>query len=483
MLLALGVKAQDDQDVLRYSQTNLSGDARFVAMGGAFSAIGANFSSLSTNPAGLALYRGGDFMFTPAINIDNLGSKYVDGKELFDQKTSFNISNAGLAGVVWEGSQLAKNQWRSVSLGFGMNRTNDFNSRSLAKSYVPGNSRLDDFTDLFNEENATNFTSRPNVDPFYTGPLYNTYLLEWDSINGGYSILDHNGGITQRRTVETSGATTEMVFSAGGNFSDYLYVGATIGVPFLRYYSKNTYYEDDTKNEYTLLNNWSLVEHLDVQGTGVNIKLGAIVRPTDYLRVGLAFHSPTYYSVNEDYYTEVNSSTTDMGQLYARSYDASYDYRMQTPSRVIVSAAGIIGKYGMISAEYEFVNYRKMKLRMDDDDNNTITVNDNISANYQSTGNLRVGGEVNLAPFRLRAGYQLQGNPYADEDWSSSTYSGGIGLVLNEGMYLDVAYAYIKAKYSDQMYPFYDQQNPRFDNTVKINEAKNQIVVTFGVKF
>ena len=47
--------------ILRYSNLEYYGDARFNSMGGSFGALGANMSSLSINPGGLGVYKSSDF--------------------------------------------------------------------------------------------------------------------------------------------------------------------------------------------------------------------------------------------------------------------------------------------------------------------------------------------------------------------------------------------------------------------------------------
>ena len=55
--------AQSQADAYRLSQTELTGTARFVSMGGAFGALGGDISVMSYNPAGLAIY-----IFLQAMN-------------------------------------------------------------------------------------------------------------------------------------------------------------------------------------------------------------------------------------------------------------------------------------------------------------------------------------------------------------------------------------------------------------------------------
>ena len=60
--------AQNELDALRYSTQNLSGTARYSAMGGAFGSLGGEFSALSSNPAGIGMYQVGELTFTPSFS-------------------------------------------------------------------------------------------------------------------------------------------------------------------------------------------------------------------------------------------------------------------------------------------------------------------------------------------------------------------------------------------------------------------------------
>ena len=56
--------------------------------------------------------------------------------------------------------------------------------------------------------------------------------------------------------------------------------------------------------------NFSLWNRLKTEGTGFNVKLGLIARVTDYWRLGLAFHTPTYYSMSDYYMASVDNAYT-----------------------------------------------------------------------------------------------------------------------------------------------------------------------------
>ena len=56
-ILCSNVYAQDMFDALRYGQENLTGTARFRAMGGAFGAVGGDLSAINSNPAGSSIFK------------------------------------------------------------------------------------------------------------------------------------------------------------------------------------------------------------------------------------------------------------------------------------------------------------------------------------------------------------------------------------------------------------------------------------------
>ena len=55
--LPMSIAAQSAIDAYNLSQTDQRGTARFMAMGGAFTALGGDLSTLNQNPAGIGIYR------------------------------------------------------------------------------------------------------------------------------------------------------------------------------------------------------------------------------------------------------------------------------------------------------------------------------------------------------------------------------------------------------------------------------------------
>jgi len=146
--------------------------------------------------------------------------------------------------------------------------------------------------------------------------------------------------------------------------------------------------------------------------------------------------------------------------------------------RLQASLAFIIGRYGLISGEYEFVDYSDAKFSASS--YGYFNENDNISNGYQQGHNFRAGTEWRSGPFSFRAGYAYQNSPYANgiNDGAITSYSGGVGF-KDKFYYIDLAYVYSK-KMED--YYLYGTES------ISVNPAHNELIdhrflVTLGTRF
>src|SRR5512140_2062811 len=120
-----GIFAQNVDDALRYSQIFYNGTARFMSMGGAFTALGGDMSTFTQNPAGIGVFRSSEISFTPQLFHIGTTSNFHGLSK--DYMYNFNI---GQLGVV---SSLIKNTTRttgliSLNVGYSFNKTNNLNS-------------------------------------------------------------------------------------------------------------------------------------------------------------------------------------------------------------------------------------------------------------------------------------------------------------------------------------------------------------------
>jgi len=475
--------AQYAEDALRYSQYYYQGTARNMAVGGAFGALGGDFSALATNPGSIAIYRSSELIgsvgFTPRKVTSVYNGTMADNNSFVMALNNFGYINASRIGRGGKG-------WKYWQFAVGMNRLNNFNTNTFTQGINTSSSRIDAYLNdaldyLGNGGDLDNLT---NYDPFFIGPAWQTYLLDTIGDENNIYLVSPvpPGGLMQQQSVETHGSTNEWFASAGANFNDVLYIGATLGLPYIRYYRETFYRESDFADTIATFNSWSVTENLHTRGMGVNFKLGVIVRPIDWIRIGAAFHTPTYYFGLRDTW-----STYTVADIYAISADefgvydyqsvtGDYKYKITTPMRFIGDLAFVIKDFGFISGEYEYVDYGTSKFKAKDYD--FAYENQDIKDYFRATHNFRVGTEWRISRMYIRGGYALYASPYKNglNDGSRQSYSGGLGY-KGDGFALDLAYVYSKSKEDYYLYSFEGM-------TPSVNELKeSSIVVTFRYQF
>jgi hypothetical protein len=468
LLAGLWLQAQNQVDALRYSNLQFFGTARYMGMAGAFGALGADFGTLSSNPAGLGLYKSSEFVITPGLLNTNITSKY-QGESNEDYRRSLNFPNLGYVFA----SEAHEGLWEYVQFGFGMNKLVSYNSRSFTEGVNPHNSILDDMANQARDIYPTDLSA---YGPYLA---WDTYLLT-DTFRGNNGSLEYrsavpNGGVLQSRTAYSRGAINEMVLSLAGNYNNKLFIGGTIGFDFLDYTEKSTYRERDHMDSIFDFKSLSLHDELFTSGMGINFKLGMIYRPSDWLRVGAAIHSPTFFSM-DDSYSRVMSSTFDNGDQYESDPgEGYYEYRLETPMRLIGSLALILQKYGLVSVDYEWVDYSAARLRSTDTEYSFRDANDAIDEMYTSTGNLRMGAELRLLPLYLRGGYAIYGSPYMSgiNDASRTYTTFGLGI-REQGFFIDLSYVRSNGKEDYYMY------DPDLVNPAEFTKNSGQVVMTLG---
>jgi long-subunit fatty acid transport protein len=462
--------AQNDIDAMRYSQLTFGGTARFASMAGSMSALGGDISTLSFNPAGIAVFKKTELTISPSIFSERTSSTYK-GAEQVDGKLNFNLGNIGL--VASKNLKENPSGWQNINFGFGYNRTNNFHARSTVQGYNKTSSLLDVFVANANGNVPSDF------DGFSTGLAWETYLINPKDTSGSlqYNHVITNYGELQKKSVESKGSMGETVISFGGNYKNKVLLGATLGIVNARYSEESTYEEIDEKDTIKNFKSFSYTQNLDSKGRGVNLKLGVIVKPNDWLRIGAAIHTPTQLNMHDDYSSSMKSDLEGGIKYDTSSQEGKFDYSITTPFRAIGSIGFIINKNALLNAEYEYIDYASAQLYSHP--NVFSDVNSAIRSKYTSTGNFRAGGEVRFDPLAFRIGYAFYGSPFRNgnnSNASRSSYTAGIGFRDNN-YFVDFAYVY--TRYTEYNY-LYD---PALTSSVKNNYRASSFMLTLGVRF
>lgn len=436
-------------------------------MGGAFGALGGDISSLSFNPAGIGIYRKGEFTISPGM-IDSKTTSTYNGTQGVDNHMNVYLNNCGMVMSFMYGGEMNKPGWRGTMLGISYNRTNNFNNRLTVK----GKNDKSSLIDVFSASAAGVDTA--DLDPFGSQLAYSTGLIT-SSSPGTYNSVLNSYGNTQQKDVDSRGYMGETAITLGGNYSDKLFLGATFAFPNLRYSENSTYTETIENDSLNTLKSFSYDQNLTTKGTGFNFKFGMIYKPVDWIRIGGAVHTPTYFDLHDSWSSSMKA-TFDTVNYEATSPNGDFDYNLTTPMRAIGSLGFVIMKMGMVGVDYEFVDYSSSSLSSSSFkyfDENTA-----IRDKYTSASNIRVGTEWRLAPLSLRAGYALYGSPYRSgiNDGSRTSYSAGLGF-REENFFIDFGYVYTV---SSEKYYMYD---PMIINAADTKTAGSSYMMTLGIRF
>lgn len=431
VLLCVGTTfAQTEEDILRFSVLQLGGTARSNAMAGAFGALGADPASAGINPAGVALYNTSEFSLTPSFEVQDAKATHY-GTTSSDTDNRFFFNNVFIQFAA-RGSDGSK--WTNFSFGLSYDRLASFHWERQALGEDVNSSIAQRFV---NEANGTPSYLLDSIFPFGAGLAWTTYAFDpLDSADNTYiSAIPAGSRVDQEHTISSSGNVhaTSLFFAA--SYMDELFVGGSVGIYGVRH-ERVTKHSETTLDESLPLETLTYQENLLTTGSGFDLKLGAVLRAGDKARFGLAFHSPIWLQLSDAYTTDMRTTFRDNGDvLAAESPDGTFTYRGRTPLRLIASAAIIVGKTGSFSVDYEFADYRHMRLKPSTgviDAYDFDVENDIIRERYRVAHHVSAGTEWRVGSnFYLRAGAGYWPDPYVKADARHGLplirYTGGVG--------------------------------------------------------
>lgn len=551
--LFIGVEhtcAQSAIDAMQLARPDMKGTARYMSMGGAFGALGGDLTTLSMNPAGIGVYRNHEVGVTVDLNAISTSSTSSAGK-FTTTKTPFLLNNIG--GVLT--LRLNSDACPNLNFGFTYNRTASFHNKYGGGLGNLGMSMTNWMAGIANKEEVT------VADVSYSGTFnpYNPndggYAAPWMSILGYQSFLINpigdpdspdwqglygNGTSgTASYSVEETGGIDSFNIAFGGNIANLVYWGMDFDISNLNY-TRNTFYGENLDKAYVAEGengeigrttaNWNLQNWYNVSGTGFTYKLGMILRPIQELRLGVAFHTPTYYSLTQQFSGMVNATYngTDSYTKYTNAdsrgnWEPGYnDFRFVAPWKVMISAAGVIKSKFIISADYQWDLTSKMHFKDPSyyyygyeigfgndygnayfsEANSYNPTNQDIQNYYSDIHTLRVGAEYRVTKnFSVRAGYSnvssgvkqdasdgrmiiYTAGTMPEYSFSNSTnyYTAGLGYRTG-GFYADLAY--VNKQNTSKYHAFSgDPATSSLDiPSAKVKFTSNQVVLSLGYKF
>lgn len=506
LLCGHSIFAQVPEDVLRYSFFPQGGTARSMAIGGAMGSLGGDITANFVNPAGLGNYKTGEFVFTPGFSLNSNNVNFRDTKQK-SSKNNFNLLGGPIGLVFGTGNPYKPNTSQAFSLA--VTQTANYNNTVQYSGY----NNYSSFSEQFAEQ-AAHALSNGSItavlsDPQYAynpSPALYTYLVDTFSGNRIKAmpefVLAGGTALLQQNTLQTSGGMYEVALGYAVNKNDKLLIGGSIGVPIVNYNSTSTFRESDTSgNTNNNFGYFTYTDHFSTKGVGLNLKLGIIFKPSEFLRLGFAVHTPSYMftvkdkrnvdlEVNSENYKGVRSVSSE---LFTNDVPGESSYTLSTPWKAMISGSYVLREIenveqqkGFITADIEYVRHSSSSFSSanetppasETDYYNSL--NKVIRDQYKGAFNFRLGGELKFKIVMARLGFAYYTNPYKDAALKANRMlvSGGIGY-RNKGFFIDLTYVYSINKDVNFPYRLQDKANT-FAN---LKNQRGNIVASVGFKF
>ncbi len=484
--------AQTAYDALLFSENEYEGTARTVAMGNAFTALGGDLGSIGLNPAGSAVAGYSQVTFTPALSFSastTMGvNPYENGdlpyfeRQMKSRMTSFNLPNMG---IVLNFDTHRTSGFKNFTFGFIYNQTANWNE----DTYAAGTNNTTSFMGSM-AYHASNYFYDKELDQYYGisssvlggENAYHDYPEYWKYITGyqsgmlstfledrddqyvgasevifGDDEIALGGPIDQAYGRRVKGGKYDYIINIGANWSDFLYIGANLGITSIDY-AYSEYFKEvaaDPANFEIGLSNGETIYFNDMlykysysaTGIGYYGKIGVILTPGGGFRIGAAVQPPTINSISEEW--QEGGETTYSDSYYNASSTSpygQYSYSMVSPLRANFGLAYTMGKFGVVSADYEICDYSQMRFRTSGYNRDSFEdINADIRETFQASHMLRLGAEIKpTAELAIRAGYGLATTPerFAYE-------SKGAPIIKRQDISFGLGYSSAKSFFAD----------------------------------
>ena len=507
-LLAATFAAQAQDSYMNERLTNNSSDvigtARYVGMGGALGALGADMSVISWNPAGIGLYRKNDIALTFGGTWGKSRIDEVDrGKATFDQ--------AGFVYNIRTGSESCP----YVNFAFNFQKKINFNHNFYADNpELRGLSQMDQVAELVDWDEGWQHN--------LAGLAFeNNYFSSALNEDGNRFYYNDIPSISNYYTHHSEGSLQAFDFNLSTNINDRAFIGLTVGVDNMLYRSWNIYGEYDLNG----VESYNLHNDIDISGTGVNVKLGTIIRPFEDspFRFGAAIETPTWYRLRNSTFFFLRDCISGQESKELESY---LKFNVRSPWKFRASIGSTVGSVLAWDVDYEYATYGNNSISYPGTGGiKDVEMNNLTRQNMRGTHTLRVGLEANATKnLAFRLGYNLSTSAYKkninfDQYWlcsdadnamdyatSTSFMRLGTANILTLGMgyhsksfYIDLAY-----KLRNQFADFYafdtsfaqEGSNSQFTamdmnksligatiDPVEVNLTRHAITCSLGFKF
>lgn len=497
ILVANFSNAQNITDALRYSTESLHGTARYSSMSGAFGALGGDLTGMQINPAGSAVF---------LTSTANVSLSLLDKKNETNYFNSINSNynsdvSINQAGVVFVFNNNNEDSvWKKFTLGLNYDVTNNFDDAYFATGQ--SNNSIDTFflnyaqgvsLDLLQLQSGESIsdlyrflgeTQGFGAQQAFLG--FQSFIIDpvdFDNPNNTSYISNvASGTYNQEYYLQSSGYNAKFTINLATQIQDHLYIGLNLNSHVIDYRESTFYYEENNNPE-SFITEIGFRNDLGVLGDGFSAQLGIIHKPSDFVRLGLTYETPTWYNINEETTQAIETQRIENDELITETVRPNIiniyeEYQLKTPGKVTGSLAYLFGTNGLISVDYSYKDYSNLAFRPENVPS-FASENQRMENLLKGVSTINIGGEYRWNKISFRGGYKYEDSPYNDPDLMSDLTGFSLGLGYNFGTFkIDAAYARTEQDKQDQFFP-----NSGFTNGTNVNTVNNFFTLTANFGF
>lgn len=435
------VKAQNSDDVLRYSLEYPTYDPVSLVIPGASQATG--FGAYQENPAVMALFRNSFMSF-------DLSNVYTDESgEYLGNSIDFSNNQIGIGDLGFLHSVPVERG--SLVIGGGYSQTTDFN-RALSAS---GRNNQSSITD--------HYSTLPR-DHYLNTLAFNTYTIEDVGADSSVSIFrlgsDFSAypGINQEMELTEGGQMGEYSAFLATEFQKNFMFGASVGLYTGDYSYRRAFLEVDRQNDYdgafidadgdgefeTDIDNILVRDNIDANIRAFSARLGLLYKAGSNLNLGISYHYTGRLYIDETYNTEI-TTTFDNGEFASDDAPGEFSYKIERPDRIKAGFSLVDWNKLNLSVSAEGVLYSQGRIDFDELDLNSDEreINNEVKSNFNDVVNFRAGLEYLVnRQFTPRIGYGYYQSPRKGFDAVRQFISGGFSAEITYGLTFNLGVQY-----------------------------------------
>ena len=489
-LYSLGSFAQSMDDVLHFVRPELKGTARYVGMGGAFNALGGDLSAVGDNPAAAAVFLNSEVGLTLNL-LENKNTANYFGNSNDVESESIQLDQFGVVFMLYNNDG---NDFTKLSLAYNHKKEQIFDNKFNAIG-VNSNRSLEDYFLAF--ANGIPYSDIKTYDDERLSDSYRylgenrgfssqqaflgfqSYMInpvELDDDNTQYvsnsnpqgQAVNHNYFVTQ------TGKNSKNSITLASQYKQNLYLGINLNshqTRLRRIYNliENNYGSGSTFNYSEFENDLLTV------GEGFSFQLGLIYKPQKNIRMGLSYQSPVWYQMSDELLQTLITSKDNGTDTIDPQIINFYEYDFSTPSVLSGGLAYVFGTKGLISLQYDRVNFQNISFDIKNGDANFINQNKKIKNSLKSAGTLKLGAEYRIDRLSLRGGYFKRQNFNQSAQDVCIGMSSGLSYDFG-GSVLSFALSKVEYERSESMY------QEGLTDFIQLKNNQLQFLVSYALK-